>query len=149
MDLHDIICIYPKEITHRYLIPVIAIHNCRTLLNSKTGTTWTQEIVYLIMNDCNVEKAKAQTLEERFPCIEFTFPGEKPVDPKTLPRPRMIKIHMPYKLLPQSVKDKKCKVKLLLFDSSPTGVYRSFRIQSRVGKNIQFRILSDLTLLIR
>lgn len=36
----------------------------------KCGTTWTQEMAWLINNDLNYEAAKAQTLFVRFPFIE-------------------------------------------------------------------------------
>ncbi|XP_014679385.1 PREDICTED: sulfotransferase 1A1-like, partial [Priapulus caudatus] len=62
------------------------------------------------MNNCNTEKANEKILEERFPCVDFTFEGRTPVNPDTLPSPRFIKIHLPYSLLPQTIKDKKCKI---------------------------------------
>lgn len=36
----------------------------------KCGTTWTQEMVWLLNNDLNYEYAKKMTLEERFPFLE-------------------------------------------------------------------------------
>lgn len=35
----------------------------------KTGTTWTQEMVYLLSHDCNFEKGQS-FLYERFPFLE-------------------------------------------------------------------------------
>lgn len=36
----------------------------------KCGTTWTQEMVWLINNDLNYATAKSQTLKSRFPYLE-------------------------------------------------------------------------------
>jgi len=36
----------------------------------KCGTTWTQEMVWLINNDLNYEKAFDENLNERFPFLE-------------------------------------------------------------------------------
>lgn len=36
----------------------------------KCGTTWTQEMVWLLNNDLNYDRASKETLEERFPFLE-------------------------------------------------------------------------------
>lgn len=38
-----------------------------------TGTTWTQELVWLIVNDCNFEKAKKTDLNIRSPYMEMNY----------------------------------------------------------------------------
>jgi hypothetical protein len=62
------------------------------------GTTWVQEIVYLIKNNLDFDKAKASVLEDRFPFLEYPYPGVKSVD--KMPTPRLIKTHLPYGFLP-------------------------------------------------
>jgi len=94
----------------------------------KCGTTWTQEIVWHIMNDVNKELGKLP-LFVRSPFLEFqgiitpsflekalpkdgkqtemmrkTF--EESVDyAENLPSPRIIKSHMPFEFLPQNLLD--------------------------------------------
>ena len=76
----------------------------------KSGTTWLQEIVFLICNDCDFEKAKSKSIEERVPFIEYPMPGIEFI--KKMPeRPRLIKTHLPLCLLPDKL-DETCKVKL-------------------------------------
>lgn len=74
----------------------------------KTGTTWTQEITYLVANNCDFAKAKAAPTEVRFPYIEIPICGipaiEKAEDP------RLIKSHLPYELIPQNFLDSKTKM---------------------------------------
>jgi hypothetical protein len=78
----------------------------------KSGTTWVQEIVYLIMNNCDFVKAKSATIEERIPFFDFPNPGVNVI--KKLASPRIIKTHLPKPLLPDDV-EKKCKVFIFIF----------------------------------
>lgn len=39
----------------------------------KSGTTWTQEMMWLICNDLDYAGARAVTLDERFPFLEYFF----------------------------------------------------------------------------
>lgn len=55
--------------------------------------------------------ATSKTLDERWPYLEFTHSALRPV--KELASPRLIKTHLPYTLLPESVRVKKPKVVLL------------------------------------
>lgn len=64
------------------------------------GTTWAQEIVYLINNDLNFEEAKKQVLETRFPYLEYPLPGLSTIEKTS--SPRLIKTHLPFELLPSS-----------------------------------------------
>ncbi|XP_076444867.1 sulfotransferase 1C4-like [Babylonia areolata] len=74
----------------------------------KAGTTWTQEIVYLICNDCDFEKAKATNIEQRFPYLEFPVPGHREIT--KMDSPRFIKTHVPFSLLPKQLEEKSPKV---------------------------------------
>ncbi|CAL4160489.1 unnamed protein product, partial [Meganyctiphanes norvegica] len=66
----------------------------------KTGTTWVQEIVYMLTHNCNVTEDDSETLETRFPYLEYPYPGIKHITAKT--GPRFIKTHLPLSLLPDS-----------------------------------------------
>ena len=37
----------------------------------KSGTTWMQELVWQVVNNCDFEKGKEKTLDDRFPCLEM------------------------------------------------------------------------------
>lgn len=74
----------------------------------KAGTTWLQEIVYLLCNDFDFEKAKAETIEVRFPYLEYMHPGIKAV--AAAPSPRFVKTHLPFSLLPKDIDEKKPKI---------------------------------------
>ncbi|XP_055593597.1 luciferin sulfotransferase-like isoform X2 [Uranotaenia lowii] len=74
----------------------------------KCGTTWTQEMVWLLNNELNFKNAKNTPLEERFPFLELTgaltlIGGDSVGDVERLSRPRHIKSHLPAMLLPDQI----------------------------------------------
>jgi len=103
----------------------------------KCGTTWTQEITWLVMNKADITTAKAKALTERSPFLWNTVPmfwlntedgAENPFLPKgwvaeteddvadglfvsldLVPSPRLIKTHLPFELLPENLLET-CKV---------------------------------------
>ncbi|XP_046383783.1 luciferin sulfotransferase-like [Ischnura elegans] len=94
----------------------------------KSGTTWSQEMVWCISNDLDFDRAKSVMLRLRFPFVENScmskFHG-KPGEENTpsykygfnsvkyisdLPSPRFIKTHISWDLLPEQVKSKKPKI---------------------------------------
>ncbi|XP_054720276.1 sulfotransferase 1 family member D1-like [Uloborus diversus] len=74
----------------------------------KTGTTWTQEIIYLIHSDLDFEGAKTKGLDERFPYVEHARTDICYV--KEMKSPRLLKTHLPYSLLPTDIHKKQCKI---------------------------------------
>ncbi|KAK4026522.1 hypothetical protein OUZ56_015517 [Daphnia magna] len=75
----------------------------------KCGTTWTSELLWLLMNDCDTEKAKTTQLMSRTPFIEVPFltPATE-LSPEAMqmlksfekmPSPRIFKSHLPFYLL--------------------------------------------------
>ena len=70
-----------------------------------------QEIVYLIMNDVDVMKAREKSIEDRFTFLEIGLPGAKTEMEKMkgMPRPRLIKTHMPYEMMESQVNVDKSK----------------------------------------
>ena len=78
----------------------------------KNGSTWTQELVWLIQNDCDFGKAKAIQLDTRVPFLESPIlknfvKNRDSMDGEfifkilaTLPSPRILKTHLPLCLLP-------------------------------------------------
>ncbi|XP_015284807.1 PREDICTED: sulfotransferase family cytosolic 1B member 1-like [Gekko japonicus] len=79
----------------------------------KAGTTWTQEIVDLILARGDVEKACRAPVYIRIPFLEMcSFPDFRSgVDLlMSAPSPRVIKTHLPFQLLPKSFLEKDCKI---------------------------------------
>ncbi|XP_017488674.1 PREDICTED: amine sulfotransferase-like [Rhagoletis zephyria] len=81
----------------------------------KCGTTWMQELLWLVLNDFDFETARNEHLEVRTPFLEFDYilhhdlnHALAPVE--ALKSPRLIKTHMPLPLLPQQLWNKKPKV---------------------------------------
>ncbi|XP_029040843.2 luciferin sulfotransferase-like [Osmia bicornis bicornis] len=102
----------------------------------KTGTTWTQEMVWCIANNLDYEGAKVP-LAERFPFLEISAlfdassmpqrPGTKPelfnIDSlayvKNKPNPRFIKTHLPFHLLPRQIRTGEKKPKIIYVVRNP------------------------------
>lgn len=74
----------------------------------KTGTTWVQEIVYLIATGLDFGSASERNLEQRFPFLEYFYPGVSTIE--SSPDVRLIKTHLPYSLLPDSVRTENPKI---------------------------------------
>jgi len=88
----------------------------------KCGTTWTQEMLWMITHDCDAEAGK-ESLISRSPFIELPIIGQIEVKAEEadvmqtmtfekideLPSPRVIKSHLPFYLLPPRLVDT-CKV---------------------------------------
>jgi hypothetical protein len=70
----------------------------------KSGTTWIQEMVYVIRHDCNFDKAYAEVLDTRVPFLEFPLPGIDFIN--KMESPRSFKTHYPLSLLPENIENK-------------------------------------------
>ena len=62
----------------------------------------------MLHTDLDFEKAAARNLEERFPFMEFLYPGIEAI--ASSPPPRLIKSHLPYDFMPDAVKNGRGKV---------------------------------------
>ena len=74
----------------------------------KSGTTWLQQVVYLLMHpdeDGSQKEGNVRdTLEHRVPYIEYPYPGLNEISKRK--DPRIIKTHLPQHLLPTNGKGK-------------------------------------------
>lgn len=75
----------------------------------RSGTTLMQEMIWLLVNDFNFEKAKSVITDRRFPLLESFEMIQKFYDGKVskthddLERPRTLKTHLPVQLLPDEI----------------------------------------------
>uniref|UniRef100_A0A1B6K560 Sulfotransferase domain-containing protein n=1 Tax=Homalodisca liturata TaxID=320908 RepID=A0A1B6K560_9HEMI len=108
----------------------------------KCGTTWTQEMVWLLKNNLDFNKAKTTYLHLRFPLLEFKpMCGDKLADstPNNIQlinksaSPRFIKSHLPLQLLPRQIWTK--KPKLIYVFRNPKDVALSYCHHYRIFKN--------------
>ncbi|KAK6621133.1 hypothetical protein RUM43_011439 [Polyplax serrata] len=83
----------------------------------KCGTTWSQEMIWLLGHDCDFKAAKSELLHIRFPFIDFSAicnDGEDLPDTVqqvlSMPSPRYIKSHLPFHLLPKQLWTVKPKI---------------------------------------
>lgn len=81
----------------------------------KCGTTWIQELLWLVLYDFDFEAARSEHLEVRTPFLEFEYMIHNDLDhaldqTEALKSPRLIKSHMPLALLPQQLWIKKPKL---------------------------------------
>lgn len=77
----------------------------------KSGTTWMQETVDLILHDGDEKICMRAPVYERIPFIELLHmmkPGIEEVNAR--PSPRVLKSHLPYQLVPPSFWKHNCKV---------------------------------------
>ncbi|XP_070495891.1 sulfotransferase 1C2-like [Chironomus tepperi] len=81
----------------------------------KCGTTWTQEMVWMLGNNLDYETSMKIPLDDKFPFMECSgIAKEFPVDTFGMatnqPRPRYIKSHLPIFLLPDQLWTVKPKI---------------------------------------
>ncbi|XP_028287645.1 sulfotransferase 1C2 [Parambassis ranga] len=79
----------------------------------KAGTTWTQEIIDLLLHNGDAEACKRAPTPVRSPFLEIASPPPIPSGLDLLKKmnpPRLIKTHLPFQLVPPGFWENKCKV---------------------------------------
>lgn len=87
----------------------------------KCGTTWTQEMAWLLLNNFNYNEAKNNDMYIRSPFLEYSAiyrdSGVNSFDEcAKLQSPRLIKTHLPMPLLPRQLWSKKAKVSFIIYN---------------------------------
>ena len=108
-----------EKLQHRIKNWQVRQSDVHALTFPKTGTTWTQELVWLLQNNCNFEEAKAVQLDVRFPFLDFPILTDflkEEMPPflqadfleriEEMPSPRLIKSHLHLCLLPDDLLEK-------------------------------------------
>lgn len=117
----------------------------------RSGTTWTQELIWLISNNLDFDTAQRETLTKRFPFFEFSnfmhhdvkneLLNDNSDNPEMqkfieiisepgydlfnkMDNQRFIKTHFPFSLLPPSIMEQQCK--LIYIARNPKDVAVSF-----------------------
>ncbi|KAL5277314.1 hypothetical protein ACFFRR_002509 [Megaselia abdita] len=88
----------------------------------KCGTTWSQEMVWCLMNNMDFETSKKVDIAEKSPYLEWTLDVVEKC--KGLPRPRFITSHEEMQLLPKELWTKRPKIIFVVRD--PRDVFVSF-----------------------
>ncbi|CAH1793189.1 unnamed protein product, partial [Owenia fusiformis] len=96
---------------------------------------WSQEIVWLIYNGVDIEKSKQSPLMERFPFMEIS-PRIDFI--KDMPRPKLLKTHLPHHGLPTSFLNQSndSKPKIVYVARNPKDVAVSFYHFYRSNKHL-------------
>ncbi|XP_049795816.1 luciferin sulfotransferase-like [Schistocerca nitens] len=113
----------------------------------KSGTTWTQEMVWLLMNDLDFKSAKEKCISDRFPYLEHTAllpKGCRDGAVNTIdkaqhqPPPRLIKSHLPPVLLPKQLWTVKPKIVYVCRNPKDTAI--SYYHHRRLLMNMQLSV---------
>ncbi|XP_046737702.1 luciferin sulfotransferase-like [Diprion similis] len=121
----------------------------------KSGTTWTQEMVWCIANDLDYERGKI-SLTDRFPYFDLSARSEWPAILKAnpgiqirremvdsvnyvadLPSPRFIKTHLPFKFLPRQLRTGEKKPKIIYIARNAKDTCISRYHYCRITENLQ------------
>ncbi|KAJ3622162.1 hypothetical protein MTP99_002687 [Tenebrio molitor] len=102
----------------------------------KSGTTWVQEMVWMILNNCDVKKSELP-IYHRSPFLEanvmyFDFISPSTADPTEHIRvrkqkgPLVIKTHLPFELLPTEINTRAKKPKVIYITRDPKDICVSY-----------------------
>ncbi|XP_014679741.1 PREDICTED: sulfotransferase 1C4-like, partial [Priapulus caudatus] len=95
----------------------------------KCGTTWTQEMVWMICHDADSALARSATIMDRFPMLD-TPDGAEISRLAARASPRYIKSHLPLCLLPRGLLHSKAKIIYTVRNPKDTSIslYKFFQM---------------------
>jgi len=110
----------------------------------KCGTTWMQELAWLILNDYDFKTAKETDLEFRSPFLEFDFYvghdfQELQRKLNEMKSPRLLKSHLPLPLLPKQLWTGKAKV-IYVFRNLKDAAISSFYFNRSMGFDLEITL---------
>ncbi|KAK7090290.1 sulfotransferase 1A3-like [Littorina saxatilis] len=105
----------------------------------KAGTTWLQEILWLIMHDGDFARATSTPVYLRSPFIEFKDDvlGEDGLDlANKIDSPRVLKTHLQHSFMPMETNKKNCKIVVLFRNPKDvcTSYFHFYRSSSSFGQ---------------
>uniref|UniRef100_T1GG42 Sulfotransferase domain-containing protein n=1 Tax=Megaselia scalaris TaxID=36166 RepID=T1GG42_MEGSC len=107
--------------------------------NDRCGTTWTQEMTWLILNNLDFDQARSVPLETRSPfleqCLNSRLPTPSNFNFESVPSPRLIKCHLPMQLLPKEIWTKKPKIIYVVRDPRDAFVSSFYLTKLFMGVN--------------
>lgn len=115
-------------------IPDMALSPADTLIStfSKSGTTWTQEVCYLIQNGVDVEEARTRPVTQRVPFLDYlpmyyVLTAREP--------PRLIKTHLQAHFFRKHIEQTKVKVVMMMRNPKDTLVsfYHFYKVNKAFG----------------
>lgn len=101
----------------------------------KSGTTWTEEIVSLVMNDGDLSKVKDKLLIYRVEHLEVGRPIGHLKHLRKLKSPRLMATHLPLPLIPKQLRQAKCKIIYIIRNPKDNAVsyYHHHRMSTYLG----------------
>ena len=106
----------------------------------RSGTTLTQELVYLIRT-LDFEKARTVTLDARFPILDLLIEGKEYYEGlkmvEKLQSPRFVKSHLPHFMLPEQLKAGKGKI-IYTSRNLPDALWSAYQFISFLGRKQPF-----------
>ncbi|KAF5271008.1 hypothetical protein FQR65_LT05358 [Abscondita terminalis] len=109
----------------------------------KSGSRWTQEMVWLILNNLDYDKALTTAHVERSPLLEVETIIDRTVYERTIKglatyrSPRCIKSHLQWSLLPKAITSGKKQPKIIVVMRCPEDVCTSQFHQAKVIEGFQ------------
>ncbi len=152
-------CVLPtqyEECKEQFLNWKIRPDDTYVITYIKNGTTWTQELVWCLQNNVDLETAKSVQLFQRTPFLDFQFMGAMNKIYETnygsvlekaekMESPRVLKTHLPFCLLPVDLLNQS-KVVVCLRNPKDTAVsfYHHVTLLKSHGFSGDFKAFFDL-----
>ncbi|KAL0309189.1 UNVERIFIED_CONTAM: Cytosolic sulfotransferase 15 [Sesamum radiatum] len=109
----------------------------------KSGTTWLKALTYSIANRSVFPIDRSPLLTSNphnvVPALEFDLywgKGEENPDPESFPEPRILATHIPFEILPDSIRESDCRI--IYISRNPLDIFisqRQFLLENKFAKD--------------